>query len=142
VDALNAPLLTPLRRIPTPKGDVLHGMKATDAGYAGFGEAYFSIVHDGVVKGWKRHRRMVLNLVCVAGAVRVVVYGDDATAPVLDATLSPDAPETYARLTVPPMFWVGFSGTTPDLNMLLNLASIGHDPDEAETVELDRFRWP
>ncbi len=142
MDPLSAPLLTELRRIPTPKGDVLHAMKAVDRGYAGFGEAYFSTVHDGVVKGWKRHRLMTLNLVCIAGAIRFVVYGDDAASPVLDATLSPDSTELYRRLTVPPLFWVGFSGATAGVNIALNLASIGHDPDEAETVELDRFRWP
>lgn len=138
--SLTTPTLTQLRRIPTPKGDVLHGMKAIDPGYAGFGEAYFTTVHQGMIKGWKRHLRMTLNLVCIAGAVRFVVYGE-ASVPVLDATLSPDEAALYRRLTVPPMFWVGFSGVSPT-NIILNVASMGHDPQEAETVELNRFGWP
>ena len=139
--SLSAPFLTPLRRIPTPKGDVLHAMKASDPGYAGFGEAYFSAVHEGAIKGWKRHYRMTLNLVCIAGAIQFVVYGD-GDAVVVDATLAVATPALYRRLTVPPLFWVGFRGASPGENIVLNLASLPHDPDEAETVALDRFPWP
>ena len=34
-------LVTPLKRIPTVGGDVLHALKKTDAGFDGFGEIYF-----------------------------------------------------------------------------------------------------
>ncbi len=138
---LSGPLLTPLRRIPTPKGDVLHGMKTEDPGYAGFGEAYFSMVLEGAIKGWKRHHRMTLNLICIAGAVQFVVYGEGPL-PVLDVTLAPTVPEHYCRLTVPPMFWVGFRGASPAENIILNVANLPHDPGEAEMMELDRFAWP
>ena len=40
-------LLTPLSRIETTGGDVLHAMKQSEEGYAGFGEAYFSWVSTG-----------------------------------------------------------------------------------------------
>lgn len=136
-------LLTPLRRIPTPKGDVLHGIRAGDPGFAGFGEAYFTMIHRGEIKGWKRHREMTLNLVCAHGAVRLVVH-DGQTDPGawLDVVLSPDSVETYQRLTVPPMLWVGFEGIGAGDNILLNVASRHHDPQEAETVVLSRFQWP
>ncbi|WP_411034593.1 dTDP-4-dehydrorhamnose 3,5-epimerase [Shinella sp. BYT-45] len=129
---MSAPFLTPLKRIATPKGDVMHGLKAGDPGYAGFGEAYFSLVNAGETKGWKRHFRMTLNLVCAAGRVRVVVRGEDGGV-VLDTQLSPDATELYNRLTVPPGYFVAFKGLAPGASMLLNVASIPHDPDEAET---------
>ena len=43
-------LVTPLSRIDTTDGDVLHAMKQKDAGYDGFGEAYFSWVFAGAIK--------------------------------------------------------------------------------------------
>lgn len=135
---MTAPFLTPLKRIETPKGDVLHGMKASDPGYAGFGEAYFSQVFFGETKGWKRHLRMTLNLVCVVGLIRVMVR-DEAGHMVLDAQLSPDTPDLYCRLTVPPGYFVAFTGQAEQPSMLLNVASIPHDPDEAETRALDAF---
>lgn len=133
---------TPLQRISTSKGDVLHGLKATDQGFAGFGEAYFSLVLGGSIKGWKRHNVMTLNLICVQGAIQFVVYGKNQNEPVLNTVLSPDNTETYARLTIPPMFWVGFSGVSTGTNMLLNVASHVHDPQESETRPLDWLIWP
>lgn len=137
---MTLPFLTPLRRIATPKGDVLHGMKAGDPGFAGFGEAYFTQIEAGATKGWKRHFAMTLNLVCPHGAVRVGVR--DGTTMVLDTVLSPDSAETYHRLTVPPTYWVAFHGAAGETSMLLNLASLKHDPQEAETIGLENFAWP
>jgi len=133
------PLLTPLKRIATPKGDVMHGIKCIDPGYAGFGEAYFSLVNEGEIKGWKRHFRMTLNLICSSGRVRVVVR--DESGVVLDTQLSPDSPELYGRLTVPPGYFVAFQGLVPGYSTVLNVASIPHDPEESETRSVDFFGW-
>lgn len=133
------PLLTPLQRIATPKGDVMHGLKLSDPGYAGFGEAYFSLVNEGDIKGWKRHFRMTLNLVCASGLVRVIVRDDQNV--VLDARMSPDSPALYCRLTVPPGYFVAFQGLAPGYSTLLNVASIPHDPEESETRPVDFFGW-
>lgn len=139
---MRRPFLTPLRRIATPKGDVLHGMKCNDPGFAGFGEAYFSMVLPGAVKGWKRHRDMTLNLVCPQGAVRVVVHAGHPSADALDVVLGPDAPASCCRLTVPPGHWVAFAGWSEGPNLILNLASCLHDAAEADTAPLDAFVWP
>ena len=130
-------LLTRLRRIQTPRGAVLHGMKAVDPGYAGFGEAYFSMVDRGAVKGWKRHQRMVLNLVVCVGAIRFYVRDEDGWAG--SVVLSPEADDSHARLTVPAGMWMAFEGVGEAANMVLNVASIGHDPSEAETAPIERF---
>ena len=61
--------LTPLRRIENPKGDIFHAMKASDTGFSGFGEAYFSTVNKSDIKGWKKHTKMTLNLIVVMGEV-------------------------------------------------------------------------
>lgn len=136
---MSGPVFTPLHRIPTPGGDVRHALKASEASFCGFGEAYFSTVERGAVKGWKRHQRMTLNLVVPAGEVRFVVR-DDAGA-VQAFHLSPDRPEAYGRLTVPPGLWMAFGGVGGDLNLLLNLASIEHDPTEADSRPLDALPW-
>ena len=69
----NALLLTPLKIIPVPGGDVLHAMKYSDKGFTGFGEAYFSTIEPGIIKAWKRHRKMTLNLIVPFGAIRFTV---------------------------------------------------------------------
>ncbi len=137
-------MLTPLKSIFHPKGDVFHAMKASDPGFTGFGEVYFSTVHHGDIKGWKKHRRMTLNLVVPAGEIWFVLHDDRDSSPTrhsfFDVCLSP---ENYQRLTVPPGIWVGFKGLGKQLNLLLNLADLEHDPSESENIPLDRipFDW-
>ncbi|RUM69071.1 MAG: dTDP-4-dehydrorhamnose 3,5-epimerase [Sulfurospirillum sp.] len=129
-------ILTPLKRIRHPKGDVFHGMKKSDDGYAGFGEAYFSTVNKDDIKGWKKHTLMTLNLVVPVGAIKFVVY-DEADKSFFTQTLSP---ENYQRLTVKPGAWVAFKGVG-EYNMLLNLANLEHDPDEAVNIALEEIDY-
>jgi dTDP-4-dehydrorhamnose 3,5-epimerase len=135
------PFLTPLRRIATPGGDVMHAIKAVEDSFVGFGEAYFSTVEMGAVKGWKRHNQMTLNLVVPVGAVEFIVHDPEAAEEQRFRcfTIGPD--ENYARLTVPPGLWMAFTGRKVGLNLVLNVASIGHDPDEADRADLDAFPW-
>lgn len=137
-------LLTPQKIVPNPKGDILHAMKKSGAGYAGFGEAYFSQVHQGEVKGWKRHRRVTLNLVVPVGQIRFVIYDDRTESPTL-GNIAEYLVGTgnHARLTVPPGLWVAFQGVGEPLNLLLNIADEEHDPAEADNIDLHdiNFHW-
>ena len=56
-------ILTPLKQIYNSKGDIFHAMKKSDKGFNGFGEAYFSTILKGEIKGWKKHTRMTLNII-------------------------------------------------------------------------------
>jgi len=136
-------LLTPLRRIPVARGDVFHAIKASAPGFAGFGEAYFSSVDGGAIKGWKRHREMTMNLIVPSGAVEFVLFdGEPGRAgEYRSVTLSPDSDESYQRLTVPPGLWMAFAGRGEGLNLVLNFASIEHRPDEADNRPLEDFAW-
>ena len=137
-------LVTALRRIEHPKGDVLHALKRSAPGYTGFGEAYFSSVRAGEIKGWKRHRRVTLNLVVPSGQIRFTLHDrrtGSATEGYSDAiTLGA---ENYARLTVPPAVWVAFAGVHSPLSLLLNIVDEEHDPLEADNADLSmfEFRW-
>lgn len=137
-------LLTPLKRICHDKGDILHGLKNTDEGFEGFGEAYFSSVHKGYIKGWKKHSHMVMNLVVPFGMVRFVIHDDRAGSVSLgefrEYVIGED---NYCRLTVPAGIWLAFQGVSSQPNWLLNIASIPHDPDEAINLPLEDilFDW-
>lgn len=136
-------LLTPLKQIYHPKGDVFHGLKKSDPGFSDFGEAYFSSVHSGDIKPWKKHLRMTLNLIVPVGKIRFVMYDDRSDSPTKGQTFSVEiGPENYQRLTVSPGIWMAFEGLDDGLNLLLNLADMEHDPDEVERAELDRFQYP
>ena len=74
VVSLDDILVTPLKRIPTVGGDVMHGLKKSDNGFNGFGEVYFSWVEQGAIKAWKCHQRMTMNLVVPKGEVSFVFH--------------------------------------------------------------------
>jgi len=136
-------LLTPLKYILHPKGDVFHGMKKSDPGFTNFGEAYFSTIHVGDIKPWKKHHDMTLNLIVPVGIIRFVIHDDRVGSSTQNIFMSVElGPENYQRLTVPPGVWMAFEGIGPDLNLLLNVADLEHDPKEVERADLDRFNYP
>ena len=134
--------LTPLKIINTEGGDVYHVMKESENGFAGFGEAYFSSINPGAIKAWKRHHNMTLNFAVPFGVIRFVIFDDRVREKALfnEFILSK---ENYFRLTIPPMVWVGFQGKATTSSMLINIASIPHDPKEFDKKELDdiNFNW-
>jgi dTDP-4-dehydrorhamnose 3,5-epimerase len=69
-------ILTPLKQIINAKGDIYHGMKKSDTGFSGFGEAYFSTISKDEIKGWKKHTKMVLNLIVPLGEIELIIYDD------------------------------------------------------------------
>lgn len=129
-------LLTPLKKIHHPKGDVFHGMKKSDAGFSGFGEAYFSTINFEDTKPWKKHLAMTLNFVVPMGEIRFVIYDDRGNSATkncfFDVTLGEN---NYQRITIPPDVWVAFNGVGSSYNLLLNLANMEHDPNEIERKE-------
>lgn len=136
VNTMPVPYLTPLKRIATPKGDVLHALKAGEVSFQGFGEAYLTCILPGETKGWKKHQRMTLNLIATVGNVRFYVRSADGSL----VTHFDIGECNYARLTVPPGYWVAFENQCSVTAMILNVASIEHDPVEADNVPLET--WP
>ena len=135
-------IVTPLKRIFNEKGDILHALKCSEESFSQFGEAYFSTVGMSDVKGWKKHSEMSLNLIVPAGSIRFVIFDDrddSSTRGRFQEVII--APDNYVRLTVPPKVWMAFQGVGNEVNMLLNIASIEHDPTESVNVALECFDY-
>lgn len=129
-------ILTPLKQIYTPKGDVFHAMKKSDEGFGGYGEAYFSSINCGEIKGWKKHTMMTMNIIVPVGEIEFVIC-DNSFNEFLNVKLSLN---NYQRLTVKPGYWVAFRGVG-DHNLLLNIASAEHDKNEAVNTELHKVPY-
>ena len=137
-------ILTPLKKIQHPLGDIFLGIKNSDSGFTGFGEAYFSTIKKGKIKGWNRHQKMTLNLLVPMGEVTFVIFDDrqknNSNGEFFKIKLSPT---NYQRLTIPPGLWIAFKGNEEKINFILNVASIEHDPNEIDRRDLDsvNFNW-
>lgn len=127
--------LNSLKIIDNSKGDIFHVIKSSSDGFSKFGEAYFSEIKYNEIKGWKMHKEMVLNLVAVVGKVQFVVYNGKSF---FSTILSKD---NYYRLTIEPKLWVAFKGLSKNSNLVLNIASIQHDPRESINKELFEIEY-
>ena len=127
--------LTDRKVISNSKGNIYHILKATDKEYSGFGEAYMTTVHHNVIKGWKKHEKMVLNLVVLEGEVCFYFVNEKENKN--GKVVMSDRQNQL--LTVSPGVWMAFEGKSNDQNIVLNIASIAHDPDEAINVAINTF---
>lgn len=135
--AIEGVRITPLAIFDGAQGSVLHALRADAGGFAGFGEAYFSTVVQGAVKDWKLHARMVCNLVVPVGVVRFVIHDDREGSATRGVFMPVELSRAdYRRLTVPPGLWFAFQGVGEGLNLILNVASIPHDPSEVKSLPI------
>ena len=135
-------VLSILKQIPHPLGDVYHVLKQSEDTFAGFGEAYFTSVSYRAVKGWKKHSRMTLNLVVPVGQIRFVIFDDREDSQTRGEFFEVEhSPANYQRLIVAPGLWMAFQGIGQESNLLLNIADIEHDPQEARNRPLDEIRY-
>lgn len=137
-------ILTPLKILLQDNGSVMHCIKSSDETFTTMGEVYYSTVQKGCIKGWKRHNRMTLNLVVPVGCVKFVMFDSRKDSHTYDKFWEVKlSKENYQRLTVPPGIWVAFQGIYSDINLLTNVASIEHDPKEADKCDIDdiKYKW-
>ena len=131
------------KQITVPKGNIFHAIKSNSEGFCGFGEAYFSQIEQGAIKGWKRHNRYTLNIVVPLGAIRFVIYDDREGSSTYgqfeDVVLS--AKDNYKRLTVAPGLWMAFQGVGEGIAMLMDVIPEIHDDSESEKKELSEINF-
>ncbi len=136
-------LVHDLAQIVVSKGNVFHALKATDEGYVGFGEAYFSQIESGAVKGWKRHNRFTLNIIVPVGSIRFVIYDDrkesNTYGQFIEYILSPNG--NYKRLTIAAGLWVAFQGLDGNTSILLDIIPELHIQNEADSLPLSSIQF-
>ena len=131
-------LITPLKRIPTNGGDVMHALKESDIGFKGFGEVYFSWIEQNVIRAWKCHQRMTMNLVVPVGEVNFAFQIKDQKN---NFRVEKIGEKRYVRLTVPPGIWFGFQGIGSGRSLIMNLADMVHEPDEVLRKSVSKFSY-
>ena len=131
---------TPLEIIKSEKGSIMHVLKNSDQGFSNFGEVYFSTVNQNVVKAWKLHKRMNLNVVVPSGEVLFSFFDvREKSSTVNQIFKLIFSQSSYFRLTVPPGIWFGFKGIGEGLNLICNVSDIVNDPLEILRKEVSEI---
>ena len=93
-------------------------------------------MHPGVVKGWHKHGRMVLNYACPYGRIKLVLYDDREDSPtrgeVMELFLGPD---DYQLVQIPTNVWNSFKGLGEVTSIIANCATEPHTKEFTETVD-------
>jgi len=129
-------IVSPRKIIPDERGKVMHVMKSTDPEFERFGEVYFSVVYPGVIKGWHLHRQMIINYAVPIGEIKLVLFDDrpkSRTRGELQEIFI--GTDNYCLVKVPPGIWNGFKGIGTLPSLVVNCASIPHDPAEIERMD-------
>ena len=127
-------------------GGLKHMLKRQWPEFKGFGEIYFSTINIGIVKGWKKHNKTILNYTVPVGNVKVVIYDDNK-----DNTSYREIQEVelgeknHILLTIPPNVWYSFSALNNEKAIICNLINLEHSEDEHHQIELDNdlipYKW-
>ena len=129
-------IIQPLKQIADKRGSVLHMLKNDSSLFKQFGEVYFSEIHSGLVKAWKRHKKQSQNLVVPLGKILLVIYDDRPNSNTRGkiAQYNLGRPEDYRLIHIPPMLWYGFQGIGDQTSMIANCTDLSHDPEEMESL--------
>ena len=130
-------LIEPLKQIIDERGKVMHMLRCDSPLFKQFGEVYFSLVHLGVVKAWKRHLKMTQHFAVPVGQIKLVLYDDRKDSTTSNQLEVHELGESnYSLLVIPPLVWYGFQGISKESALIGNCTDIPHDPDESERLDL------
>lgn len=110
------------------RGFVKHGMKYDDENAFGIKEVYFSNVKNGYYKGWKKHQKMILNLIVISGEITFYLANNDFSE-VVDFKISY---KDSKRLTIMPNQWVAFTSAIKSSSTLINISNLINKEDIVE----------
>lgn len=140
-------IVSPRRLIPDDRGRIIHIMKRSDPEFQEFGEVYGSLVYPGVVKAWHLHERMTINYAVPLGLIKLALYDDREGSPSRGQLVELYVGETnHVLVHIPPGIWNGFMGVGVTPSLVINCASITHDPTEMRRLpphgDVIPYTWP
>ena len=114
----------------------MHIQKSTDEMFKGFGEVYFSFANPGVIKAWHVHSKMYVNNCVINGTAKLVCCDLRKESPtymnIMEIYLGK---ENYCTVQIPPGIANGYTPVGNEPTVLVNCASIPHDPAEISYID-------
>ena len=126
------------------RGAVFKYLSSNSSNFKLFGEAYFSKINKGVIKGWKLHKIANQNFTVPYGKVQIVLYDDregSATRGNIEVFVLDDS-ENYKLLTLPNKIWYSFKSIANNFSILANISDTLHDPVESINQDLSSNEIP
>jgi len=126
------------------RGAVFKYLNSDSSNFKSFGEAYFSIINEGVVKGWKFHKQASQNLVVPYGEVKIILFDnriDSITKGTIQEIILNDS-DKYKLLSLPCNVWYSFRCESNNKAILANISNMLYDPEESITLPITTKEIP
>lgn len=144
LDEIEGVIVQPLRQINNNLGSVLHMMRSDSELFKQFGEVYFSEIHPGAIKAWKRHKEKTQNLTVPIQRIRLVIYDarphSSTQGKITEHELG--RPNNYKLIHIPPMLWYGFQALDNQTALIANCTDQANNQEEAESLPSDSDQIP
>jgi dTDP-4-dehydrorhamnose 3,5-epimerase len=129
-------IVQPLQEISDHRGSVLKMLRNDSYLFKKFGEVYFSEIHSGIIKAWKRHKQQTQNLTVLLEKVRLVIYDNRPTSSTNGKVAEYEFGrlEDYRLIHIPSMLWYGFQAIGDRTSLIANCTDEPHDPEESESL--------
>ncbi len=124
-----------IKEVSAKGGSIKKFINSNDNEFKGFGELYISSVENGIIKAWKYHNEMTLNLIVVSGAVKFVFYNGKEFKEIQTASNVPK------RIVVPPRIWYGFKGEKDKSSDILSLTNLIFNEEEIERRNFEEISY-
>jgi dTDP-4-dehydrorhamnose 3,5-epimerase len=135
INAIEGVQLVPLKVVRNERGHLMEVQRSDEPVHPGFGQAYVTLTHPGVIKAWYRHKTQTDQIALIKGQLKLVLFDDRKAPPsspheCCEITIDENKP---ALVQIPPGVWHGFQAVGPEPACLLHLNSVAFDfdtPDE------------
>lgn len=115
-------------------GDVIKFINTKSKYFDKFGEIYFSEIKYKMIKGWKLHKKMQMNICVPVGEVKFVLFLNEKFKEFI-------LNKNSYILTIYPKTWFAFQGTSKNLSLVTNFSNILHSDKESVTKSLSQFKY-
>lgn len=133
-----------LNQLKDERGAVFHYLKNTSECFNGFGEAYFSKVNSGIIKGWKYHEIVNQNICVPFGKIKMVFYDNRTNSKTRGniMEIEIDDNDNYNLIHIPTKIWYSFKSISNDYSLLANIIDQPHNANEAKSLEIKTTKIP
>jgi dTDP-4-dehydrorhamnose 3,5-epimerase len=131
--------ITKLKSFNDQRGAVLKFIDKTKDQFVDFGEVYFSVINEGVTKGWKLHKLATQNICAVYGETTFVILDRRDNSQTFNQTqeITINPIENHLLITIPPGLWYAFRSNSIEFSIISNVSSIIHDTEESESLDFN-----
>ncbi len=129
-------IVEPLKQIVDKRGKVMHMLRADSPLFKNFGEIYFSVVNQGIVKAWKKHLRMTQYFAVPVGKIKLVLFDNRSNSHTFGKMdILEIGEDNYCLVKILPLIWYGFQGISSMPALIANCTDMPHNPNEVDRLD-------